>query len=140
MKTKRFKSPVKRAFAFSCMFVLVGVAAHAQFSLNGMGNATAIALRDPARQASTEVDAALYNPAGTAFLQDGFHVSLNGLFAYQPLSSFVYKNEMKVDLHDESIINIMPSVQLAWKKGRFSVSASSRRASFRIIYNIKQKR
>lgn len=124
MKTEKFKSLVKRAFAFSYMFVLTGMTVQAQFSLNGMGNATAIALRDPARQASTEVDAALYNPAGTAFLQDGFHVSLNGLFAYQPLSSFVYKNEMKVDLHDESIINIMPSVQLAWKKGRFSVSAS----------------
>lgn len=124
MKTEKFKSLVKRAFAFSYMFVLTAMTAQAQFSLNGMGNATAVALRDPARQASIEVDAALYNPAGTAFLQDGFHVSLNGLFAYQPLYSFSLLNNKAADVHDERIMNIMPSVQLAWKKGRFAVSAS----------------
>ena len=124
MKTEKFKSLAKRTFAFSCMFVLIGMTAHAQFSINGMGNATAVALRDPARQASTEVDAVLYNPAGTAFLQDGFHVSLNGLFAYQPLYSYSLLNDEAADVHDERIVNITPSAQLAWKKGRFSVSAS----------------
>lgn len=124
MKTEKFKSLVKRAFAFSYMFVLTGMTVQAQFSLNGMGNATAVALRDPARQASIEVDAALYNPAGTAFLQDGFHVSLNGLYAYQPLYSFSLLNNKASDVHDERIMNIMPSVQLAWKNGRFAVSAS----------------
>lgn len=124
MKTEKFKSLVKRAFAFSYMFVLTAMTAQAQFSLNGMGNATAVALRDPARQASIEVDAALYNPAGTAFLQDGFHVSLNGLYAYQPLYSFSLLNNKASDVHDERIMNIMPSVQLAWKNGRFAVSAS----------------
>lgn len=124
MKAEKFRSIVKRAFAFSCMFVWAGVAAYAQFCLNGMGNATAVALRDPARQASTEVDAALYNPAGTAFLQDGFHVSLSGLYAYQPLCSYSLLNNEAADVYDERIMNIVPSVQLVWKKDRFSVSAS----------------
>lgn len=124
MKTEKFKSLAKRTFAFSCMFILIGMTAHAQFCINGMGNATAVALRDPARQASTEIDAALYNPAGTAFLQDGLHVSLNGLFVYQPLYSFSLLNNEAANVHDERIMNIMPSVQLAWKKGDFSVSAS----------------
>ena len=40
-------------------------------------------LRMLARDASTQIDAVYSNPAGTAFMQDGFYVSLNGQSAAQ---------------------------------------------------------
>ena len=40
-------------------------------------------LRNPARDASLEIDAVYYNPAGLAFMKDGFHLSLNIQSAYQ---------------------------------------------------------
>ena len=40
-------------------------------------------LRNPARDASIEIDAAYTNPAGVAFLSDGFHISLNNQSAFQ---------------------------------------------------------
>lgn len=40
-------------------------------------------LRNPARDASIEIDAVYSNPAGLAFLaKDGFHISLNGQSAF----------------------------------------------------------
>lgn len=55
----------------------------AQGYLSDMTGVNAVLSRDPARQASTEIDAVLTNPAGTAFLEDGFHFSLNGMFAFR---------------------------------------------------------
>lgn len=118
------KSITKRLLTISCVSMLMGVTAQAQFNFNGTNNSTAVALRDPARQASTSVDAAIYNPAGTAFLEDGFHVSLNGLYSYQSLCSYGIQDNKAVDMHHERIMNITPSIQLVWKKGDLSLSAS----------------
>ena len=114
----------RRTLSLLSVFAFMGATSYAQFSMNSMDNSTAVALRDPARQASTDVDAAIYNPAGTAFLEDGFHVSLNGLYSFQPLYSFKQQGDEEVDVHNEHITKIAPSIQMAWKKGRFSVSAS----------------
>lgn len=82
-------------------------------------NSTAVIVRDPARQASTEIDAAIYNPAGTAFLQEGWHLSLNGRLSSQNL---LIKSE------DNSVSNktrdIIPSLQAAYKKGKLTASLS----------------
>lgn len=40
-------------------------------------------LRNPARNASTEIDALYSNPAGLAFLKEGWHFSLNSQSAFQ---------------------------------------------------------
>ena len=114
----------RRTLSLLSVFAFMGATSYAQFSMNSMDNSTAVALRDPARQASTDVDAAIYNPAGTAFLEEGFHVSLNGLYSFQPLYSFRQQDDKAVDVHDERITRTAPSVQIAWKNGRFSVSAS----------------
>ena len=45
--------------------------------LNTNTNQSAAYLRNVARYATTEADAPYYNPAGTAFMTDGFHISLN---------------------------------------------------------------
>lgn len=114
----------RRTLSLLSVFAFMGATSYAQFSMNSMDNSTAVALRDPVRQASTDVDAAIYNPAGTAFLEDGFHVSLNGLYSFQPLYSFSRQDDKAVDIHNERITKVSPSVQMAWKKERFSVSVS----------------
>ena len=40
-------------------------------------------LRMLARDASTDIDAVYSNPAGLAFMEDGFHLSFNGQSAFQ---------------------------------------------------------
>ena len=40
-------------------------------------------LRNPARDASIEIDAAYTNPVGVVFLSDGLHFSLNNQSAFQ---------------------------------------------------------
>ena len=82
-------------------------------------NSTAIAVRDPARQASTDIDAVIYNPAGTAFLDEGWSFSLNSKCAYQEVNYSAFDMESKVVSRD-----IMPSVQAAFKKSGWTFSAS----------------
>ena len=95
---------------------LLPLAASAQI-YQDVSNSTATVVRDPARQASTETDAVLFNPAGTAFLDDGWHFSLNSKVSYQ-----------KFDLSDnythigESTKDRMPSLQAAYKKGPWALS------------------
>lgn len=94
-------------------------------------------LRNPARDASIEIDAVYSNPAGLAFLaKDGFHISLNGQSAFQTrtiTSSFrpflmntdgrttgtdgsrVYKGEASAPF--------IPSVQAAYKRNNWTFSA-----------------
>lgn len=46
-------------------------------------NQSAAFMRNPARDALTEVDAAYYNPAGVAFMSNGFHFGFNNQAAFQ---------------------------------------------------------
>ena len=93
-------------------------------------------LRNPARDASIEIDAVYSNPAGLAFLaKDGFHISLNGQSAFQTRTitsgfrpflmnadgrtgtdgSRVYKGEASAPF--------IPSVQAAYKRNNWTFSA-----------------
>lgn len=93
----------------------------AQGYLSDMTTANAVLTRDPARQASTGIDAVITNPAGTALLEDGFHFSVNGIFSYQKIESTINESSSVLHSHDT---RILPAVQLAYKKNRWSVSAS----------------
>lgn len=87
-------------------------------------------LRNPARDASIEIDAVYSNPAGLAFLKkDGFHISLNGQSAFQtrtitstfaPFAGFG-GNATKV-YEGEASAPFIPSVQAAYKKGNWTFS------------------
>lgn len=87
-------------------------------------------LRNPARDASIEIDAVYSNPAGLAFLKkDGFHISLNGQSAFQtrtitstfkPFAGFG-GNATKV-YEGEASAPFIPSVQAAYKKGNWAFS------------------
>ena len=88
-------------------------------------------LRNPAQDASTDIDAAYSNPAGLIYMTDGFHFSLTNQSAFQtrtvtstfaPFAGFggsatkVYKANTKALL--------IPSFQMAYKKNKFALSAS----------------
>ena len=87
-------------------------------------------LRNPARDASLEIDAAYSNPAGLAFLKDGFHLSLNIQSAYQTrtiwstFDMFKYQGyqDGTKEYEGKASAPIIPSFQAAYKKGNWTVS------------------
>lgn len=88
-------------------------------------------LRMLARDASTQIDAVYSNPAGLAFMEDGFHASFNGQSAFQtrtitstfaPFAGFggnptkVYKGEASAPF--------VPSFFAVYKKGNWAFSGN----------------
>lgn len=94
------------------------VAASAQLYQDA-SSSTAVAVRDPARQASTDIDAVIYNPAGTALLEDGWHFSLTEHVKAQRIGMLNYEKTVT-----NSTREIVPSLQVALKKDRFALSVS----------------
>ena len=77
------------------------------------------------RNASTDIDAIFFNPAGLAKMNDGFHFSVNNQSIWQTqkiTSTFPYLN----DGNYEGSISapIFPTIYGAWKKNKFSVSVA----------------
>lgn len=94
-------------------------------------------LRNPARDASIEIDAVYSNPAGLAFLKkDGFHISLNGQSAFQTrtitssFAPFLRNADGRTlgngtrEYEGEASAPFIPSVQAAYKKGDWTFSGS----------------
>ena len=87
-------------------------------------------LRNPARDATIEIDAAYSNPAGLAFLnRDGFYISLNNQSAFQkrtitadfaPFAGFG-GNSVKVFEGDARAF-VIPNLQAAYKTGDWAFS------------------
>ena len=109
MKTRFFSS-------MALMMLAIGVDAQLYQDASGV---TAIGVRDPARQSSTEIDAVINNPAGIAFLKGGWHFSLTGQYTY---------GEMDYGTHNKTVKgarkNIIPSLQAAYKKEKLALSLS----------------
>jgi len=89
-------------------------------------------LRNPARDASTEIDAVYTNPAGLTFLSDGFHLALTNQSVFQtrtitstfaPFTAFNDGNATKV-FKGEASAPVVPSFQFAYKKDKYAISAS----------------
>lgn len=84
-------------------------------------------LRMIARGASTDIDAVYSNPAGVAFLEDGFHLSLNIQSAYQTRiidSEFYFFGPEPRRFKGTASAPIIPSFQAAYKKGDWTYSGS----------------
>jgi long-chain fatty acid transport protein len=95
-------------------------------------NQSAHFLRNPARDASTEIDAVYTNPAGLTFLSDGFHLSLTNQSVFQtrtitstfaPFAADNVGNPTKT-YKGEAAVPVVPSFQFAYKKGDYVVSAA----------------
>jgi len=94
-------------------------------------------LRNPARDASTEVDAAYTNPAGLAFLKkDGFFISLNNQSAFQTrtvtanfgangVTPFAGFGESATKAFEgKATAPFVPNLQAAYKTGKWAFSAN----------------
>lgn len=106
------------ARAITIVLALVPMAASAQLYQDG-NNTTAISVRDPARQSSTEIDAVINNPAGTAFLPNGWNFSINALYTH---------GQMKIGNYNKMVENqtgnAIPSFQAAYKDKALTLSMS----------------
>ena len=87
-------------------------------------------LRNPARDAAIGLDGVYSNPAGVAFLNDGFHLGFNWQYAHQtrtirsvsPLYTIGYKNNGLDTKTFEGVANapFIPSLQAAYNKNNWS--------------------
>lgn len=78
------------------------------------------------RNASTDIDAVYYNPAGLSKLSDGFHISLNNQYITQGktvTTDYTYLNGTPKDFEGEVKAPIFPGVYAAFKIGKFVISA-----------------
>jgi len=121
---------IKR-LSFACFFLLTGVRLFAGGLLTNT-NQSVHFLRDPARDASTEIDAVYTNPAGLTFLSDGFHLALTSQSVFQTrtitstFAPFAANNagDPTKTYKGEASAPIVPSFQFAYKKDRYVISAS----------------
>lgn len=93
-------------------------------------------LRMLARDASTQIDAVYSNPAGLAFIEDGFHLSFNGQSAFQTrtiASTFgndkfpgfaAFGGDVTKVYKGEASAPFVPSFFAAYKKGNWAFSGS----------------
>ena len=87
-------------------------------------------LRNPARDAAIGIDGVYSNPAGVAFLPEGFHLGLNWMTAHQTrtvtttndLFKLGAKNGNSAEKTFKGLADapFIPSVQAAWNKGPWS--------------------
>jgi len=94
-------------------------------------NQSAHFLRNPALDATTEIDGVYTNPAGLTFLSDGFHLSLTNQSVYQTrtitstFAPFVYNGgDQTKTFKGTASAPVVPSFQFAYKKDRYALSAS----------------
>lgn len=94
-------------------------------------NQSVLFLKNPARDAAIGLDGVYSNPAGVAFMPEGFHLAFNWQYAHQtrtissisPLYILGRKNNNNEKKIFEGVADapIIPSLQGAWNKGNWSV-------------------
>ena len=88
-------------------------------------------LRNPARDAAIGLDGVYSNPAGVAFLPEGFHLGINWQYAHQtrkitstnPVLALGKKNNGSDTKIFEGVADapFIPSLQMAWNKNNWSL-------------------
>ena len=94
-------------------------------------NQSVLFLKNPARDAAIGIDGVYSNPAGVAFMPEGFHVAFNWQYAHQtrtitstnPVFALGKKNDGQSVKEFEGVADapIIPSLQAAWNKGDWSI-------------------
>lgn len=94
-------------------------------------NQSVLFLKNPARDAAIGLDGVYSNPAGVAFMSEGFHVAFNWQYAHQtrtitstnPAFALGKKNNGKSTKEFEGVADapIIPSLQGAYNKGNWSL-------------------
>lgn len=109
--------------------LLIGILTLPIFSYSGgivhNTNQSAAWVRGFARDASTDLDAVFYNPAGLTKLGDGFFISLNSQTLFQNreiTSNYSSLNNTPVDYKGSVTVPTMPSLYASYNKGKFAFS------------------
>ena len=94
-------------------------------------NQSAAFLRSVARGTTLDSDAVYYNPAGTVFMKDGWHIGISDQMAYQtrsttstfaPFAMGANNNGSATKEFKGSVFSaLIPSFHLTWKKNRWAV-------------------
>ena len=98
-------------------------------------NQSAAYLRNPAREGVIAIDGLYSNPAGTAFLSQGFHLSINWQMAAQQrimtatspafAAGIANKGAKEKEFKGKAFVPVMPSIHAAYViNDKWSVSAS----------------
>lgn len=107
---------------------LLPIVVNAQTSIFNDGESTTGALRNMAHNASTGVEAAIYNPAGLSFASGQFAVSVNGIANYQQVlcSNYPWDNTDGAFNRKQNaqLFGISPSVQAFAKIKKTTISLS----------------
>lgn len=83
-------------------------------------NQHAAFVRNPARYASLGIDAVYFNPAGTAFLQEGWHLSANWQMIWQSRDAIDLAADKKYE--GNVYVPCMPTIMAAYKTGDWTFS------------------
>lgn len=121
---------MKKKFLISAATLIVSIPTFAGGYLTNTNQHVSF-LRNPARDASLSIDAVYSNPAGVAFLPEGFHLSLNIQSAYQTrtiestcdLFAGFGGNTTKT-YEGKASAPIIPSFQAAYVTDKWSISGS----------------
>lgn len=91
-------------------------------------------LRNPARDAAIGIDGVYTNPAGVAFMDDGWHLSLNWQYAHQTRTILTTNPDFVHGMENDgraikkfkgnADAPIIPSIQAAYNKGKWSLQAN----------------
>ena len=108
---------MKRIFS-SIVFASLAIASFAGGLLTNT-NQSAAFVRNPARYVSLDADAVYFNPAGTAFLQEGWTVSANWQRIWQDRDVLNAGKEYKGEVY----VPIMPTFHAIYKTGDWAFSA-----------------
>lgn len=114
---------MKKIFA-SIVFAAMAVSSFAGGLLTNT-NQSAAFVRNPMRYASLETDAIYFNPAGTAFLNEGWSMSVNWQMIWQDrdvLSTTFLGQPNNREYKGSVYVPCMPTIHAAYKKGDWTFS------------------
>ncbi|MDL2247610.1 hypothetical protein LJC05_02635, partial [Bacteroides sp. OttesenSCG-928-J23] len=121
---------MKKLFLISAMALIVSNLTFAGGLLTNT-NQHILFLRNPARGASTQIDALYSNPAGISFMKEGFHLSLNSQSAFQTRTIHstyapfaMYGGEATKKFKGEASAPIIPSLFAVYKREKWAFGAN----------------
>ena len=127
---KIYQKVMKKIVLSLIVFTMTTVGAMAGGILTNT-NQSVLFLKNPARDAAIGLDGVYSNPAGVAFMPEGFHIAFNWQYAHQtrtvtstnPVFALGEKNHGASTKEFQGVADapIIPSLQLAYNKGDWSL-------------------
>lgn len=117
---------MKNKFYLSLLLLIYGCSLSAQTHLFDNSMSTAASLRDPSRQSSYEIDAAIYNPAGVSYLKDGltFSIGLSAATGTIPIQFWSLPDTVDRGYYSQTTFKSIPDIQMAFKQKKWAISFS----------------